>query len=78
MLACTTEHTRLMRMEVMICFLVHSDLWLKFVVPAVCYGVSDLLFLYQSAAYGGWGDYSTYLSHDGAETPIAVSAPLHT
>ncbi|OEL13429.1 YTH domain-containing family protein 2 [Dichanthelium oligosanthes] len=28
--------------------------------PAYAYGVN---------AYGGWGDYSTYLSHDGAQTP---------
>ncbi|KAL5198802.1 hypothetical protein ABZP36_002314 [Zizania latifolia] len=26
---------------------------------------------YLYGAYGGWGEYSTYLSHDGAETPTA-------
>ncbi|TVU41585.1 hypothetical protein EJB05_15172 [Eragrostis curvula] len=33
--------------------------------PAYAYGGDELLL-----AYGGWGDYSTYISHDGTEAPI--------
>ena len=41
------------------------NLYLRFIL-------SPCFFL-QSAAYGGWGEYSTYVSHDGAQSPTAVS-----
>lgn len=63
--------TRLMPMEVMVCSIrFGSECSVLEFVPMV---YSKSLSFLQSAGYGGWGEYSTYLSHDGAQTPTAVS-----
>lgn len=76
-LPCTMERTRLISMEVMHCwvFSLFCSYCCSYMFCKTARSKFWMICVCVNVAYGGWGEYSTYLSHDGAETPTAVSFP---